>query len=427
MTQWRDRFGSVHIEHEPVRNLAEPPMVRVVGPIETAWADRTQRSSLRSAVLAQPNPIIERDPEQPDEALWSWVVAAADAAAVLLWTNPVFDHADVSTAEMTRLEDSDLWTICLRLPAAMRASYRICVWRSEETPPWRSVRGRRPVLLAAGDASEVDPRGSECVRASVGVVSSVGVGPDAPRCLAAGSDASGAHTTPITLPSGHRAWVYAPPRVDALPTPLVLLFDGQVWEAMGLADAVDAAIARGELPALHLALLDSGDSEARWAGLGVPGAYVDVVLDELLPFVRSTYNVDPRAEATIIAGQSLGGVAALWALALGGDEIGHAIAQSPSLWRFAVAEPLLANAAWHSITLQAGTFEPDMLVSADALRAVLTGDSRAIGRSVTFEAFDAGHDWAAWRSNLLNGLRSMFRSPTTQQFNAEVCRLGDVK
>ena len=415
---WTDRRGRPHEERRPAPHVDEPRMLRVVGPFEQAWAlaedgaqeddGRGERARLARDVLARPNPITTPDPDDPDLALWTWVVEDAEARSIALWTNAVFDHDDVANAEFRHLEGSALWTICLRLPAALRTSYRIAVWREDGPPPWRTAVGRRAVILAAMGAAVADERCHDAVRGSRGELSSVGAGPGAP------ADPVRPHRRhdprsrldELALPAGERAWVYTPPQTaDTLgTTPLLVLFDGQVWRGMGIRGMLDAAIADGTIPPLHVALLDSGSQEHRWQTLGVPGAQVDVVLDGLLPAVRAGWNVDARGEATSVSGQSLGGIAALWTLALGEGEIAHAIAQSPSLWRFDIAEALIAEPGWRTIELQAGAFERDMLADAEALESALRADPRIGRRTVHTVAAQAGHDWAVWRTGLMTAL-----------------------
>lgn len=86
----------------------------------------------------------------------------------------------------------------------------------------------------------------------------------------------------------------------------------------------------------------------------------------------------PRGEDTIVTGASFGGLASLWALALSDGEVGHAIAQSPSLWRFNVADALSAAEQWSSIHLQAGKYEGEMLRLSHQLAEDLSGDIREV-------------------------------------------------
>ena len=219
---------------------------------------------------------------------------------------------------------------------------------------------------------------------------------------------------------GTRAWIYRPPHIRGVPalrdvprparppddpassaTPLLVLFDGDMWaRRLHLGDALDRAIALGLLPPLHVAMLDSLDVETRWRTLGVPGGHVDAVLDGLLPHIRACYPVSAQGAETIVAGQSLGGLSALWTLALGEGTVGHAIAQSPALWRFDVAEPLLAERRWAGADIQAGAYETETLALSTGLVTTLKG----AGRRARLAVACGGHDWAWWRIGLLDSL-----------------------
>lgn len=403
---WRDRGGNLHQESRAAPRTDEPRVQRVVG--------SERHSLLAREALARPNPHIEPDPDDPERSLWTWVVEDAHAQAIVLWVNPVFDFRDAREAEFTRLPGSDLWTICLRLSSALRASYRIAYCYEEGPPPWRTAVGRRNVILAARDPGLPDARGVQTIRGSWGQESSIGAGPLAPVELwRAGAERpaslSSSRVDELTLPDGERTWIYSPGPVEA-PTPLLVLFDGQVWKGVGLPEILDIVIAAGHLPPLHVALLDSRDRDHRWAKTGVPGGQVDTVIDHLLPRVRASWAVDPSGDSTLVSGQSLGGMASLWTLALSEGEVQHAIAQSPSLWRFDVAEPLLNEPRWRSLELQAGTCEGAMLPHARRLESALRTDDRLAARTVRTTAFEAGHDWAAWRANLINTLADRFRS-----------------
>lgn len=406
----RDRVGRDHQERRPeAHRVNEPRMDRIVGPLERAWDDADARPTLRADALDGTQPRVEPLPDEPAMSVWTWTIADADARSVLLWTNPVFDHADVARAEFTRLEESDLWTISLRLPSALRASYRIAVWREEGLAPWRLAQGRRPVILAAMSAAIADPRSTETITGSRDECSSIAAGPAAPTQQWASPAGSGRPTDQIDLPTGDTAWVYSPAQSDSA-TPLLVLFDGAVWNR-NLPGILDELIAGGGLPPVHVAMLDARDLDHRWDHVGVPTGQVDVILDHLLPAVRAGWNVSARGADTIVSGQSLGGIGALWTVALSAGEVRHAIAQSPSLWRFDVSEALLDAPEWQSIDLQAGTFESDMLADAADLTTRLRSDARSTGRDVMLSPFEAGHDWAAWRVNLLASLRRVLTAP----------------
>lgn len=401
--EWVDRFGSTHQELSPT----VPPSFsgtspRVPGPIEQAWSQALSVGGEQAArqcgdmavmALAQPNPIITEDPQgNPDMRLYTWVVESPGATNVLMWANGVFDHAHVHDSEMHRLEGSDLWTLTLRMPADWRASYTITSWDHDGVPPWRASTDRAEVRRAAMAHGRLDER-------NIGRVmnSSLVEGPDAPADRW-GTASQSICTQECTL-AGERFWVYAPDTEET--TPLLILFDGQHWNGpLGLPLQLDAAIRAGIMPPVHVLMLDSGDVDHRWDTVGVPGGQVDVLIDAILPHVRANFAVSPRGEDTIISGASFGGLASLWALALSDGDIGHAIAQSPSLWRFDIADALSAAENWVSINLQAGEYEGQMLSLSHRLAEDLSGDIR----DVRVQAVHGGHDWAWWRVHMLSEL-----------------------
>jgi enterochelin esterase len=187
---------------------------------------------------------------------------------------------------------------------------------------------------------------------------------------------------------------------------VLILFDGQVWlEQMGIVPVLDALIDSGLLPPVHVAMIDSRDQgEYRAEHVGVPGGHVDLVIDRILPLLRSRFAVSPHGADTIVSGQSYGGIASLWALALADGEIGHAIAQSPSLWRFDVAEALAACPHWLTARILSGTFEGPMLMHARDLARALSG------RDVRVTPVSGGHDWAWWSVRLLIELADLLHA-----------------
>ena len=405
--EWVDRFGFTHQELSPtVPPTAPARKMRVPGPIEEAWAQALniggeqaarQCGDMAVTALAQPNPIITEDPEgDPDMRLYTWVVESHGSSAVLMWANGVFDHAHVQDSEMHRLKGSDLWTLTLRMPADWRASYTITSWDHDDVPPWRTSTDRLEIRRAAMANGRLDER-------NVGRVmnSSLVEGPAAlvDRWAAASPSIV---SQEYTL-EGTRFWVYAPEDVPE-ETPLLILFDGQHWNgALNLPAQVDAAIRAGILPPVHLLMIDAQDTDHRWTNVGVPGGQVDTLIDAILPHVRDNYRVSPRGEDTIISGASFGGLASLWALALSDGEIGHAIAQSPSLWRFDVSDALSAAENWVSIHLQAGKYENEMLRLSHKLAEDLSGDIR----DVRVQKIHGGHDWAWWRVHMLTELTKL--------------------
>ena len=264
-----------------------------------------------------------------------------------------------------------------------------------------------PTALAA-PSTEADSRSGDPARS--GWAADATGAPSAPPA----TGAAGAADAPGAAGSGggsessensERVWVYEPAHAPAA-GPVLILFDGQVWlEQMGIVPVLDALIDSGLLPPVHVAMIDSRDQgEYRAEHVGVPGGHVDLVIDRILPLLRSRFAVSPHGADTIVSGQSYGGIASLWALALADGEIGHAIAQSPSLWRFDVAEALAACPHWLTARILSGTFEGPMLMHARDLARALSG------RDVRVTPVSGGHDWAWWSVRLLIELADLLHA-----------------
>lgn len=438
---WRDRHGRAHREIEANVPIHSASIERVTGPIEAAYARQSHDfERLLAEGLSRPNPIVT---PYGRDALYTWLVEAPSARNVLLWLADLIEPERIENAEFSRLGGTGIWALTVKLPRSWRASYRIATSAADPSDsPWRAARGYGPVRVSALESSSLDRRSSEAMRSTAGEFS-LAAGPEAPpelwRCdvgheadcsdagRRTGGEAAGQGECTrsgdlrpprsrgaqkggeLALRGGveqisdgcERAWIYVPkadvPDLDR-PTPLLLLFDGGTWARdIELPRLLDAAIASGAIAPLHVAMLDAGGEGDRWESLGVPCGQVDAVLDSLLPELRSRYNVAHDGESTWVAGQSLGGLSALWTAALSEGQVRHVVAQSPSLWRFDLAGPL-AEAPWDSIRIDVGALEGTAHL-AHRLAARVPG--------IDVEEFCGGHDWACWRAALFSALAGM--------------------
>jgi enterochelin esterase-like enzyme len=148
--------------------------------------------------------------------------------------------------------------------------------------------------------------------------------------------------------------VYVPPGYDekaAEPYPLLILQDGQnlfdpetsfirgqTWR---VAETADEAIGAGDVRPVVIAGVANG-GEKRLAeytpsrdwkmGGGDAWRYGDMVLQELLPYLRSEYRVTQDAAQTGIGGSSLGGLVSLWMGLRYPETFGKMAVLSPSVW-----------------------------------------------------------------------------------------------
>lgn len=403
----------------------------IESPAEQRWAasDAAGRDSLTASLRTlERTPLIEADSDGC--CVVTFVCDAPGASAVLLFVNRVSDERAIDDSAMRQLGDSGLWVRAVRMRADWRASYQFLVHEGGHPPPWSRLgeqRGLRQLL----DRGRADPGNPALLSNRAGHPVSVVSLPDAPSD--AGFASAQADAAPLLTEhlvdspqpgSGRRVWMYRPPVPS---TALAVLLDGEVWaHRFGLVSAVDGAIRAGEMPPIALAMVDSVDVATRWRELGgTPAPASDEPLAEaaavghrfrvwlagpFLAAVGEQLSVAGSSVARVaVAGQSLGGYAALRAASEHPTAISAAISQSGSLWLGEI--PARSDGAVPAIRLSVGLQEwalrPHHLALVERMRA-----RRRVAPAGAFEyvEFNGGHDYACWRVDLLEALGSVARS-----------------
>ncbi|MEU6995091.1 alpha/beta hydrolase-fold protein [Streptomyces sp. NPDC046465] len=194
--------------------------------------------------------------------------------------------------------------------------------------------------------------------------------------------------------------------------PLVLLLDGDDWLYLHPAvTAFDAAHASGEMPAVTLVFLPSKD---RLAEFGCGPALWEAVRDELLPLVAEC-GVPVDAGRLVVAGQSLGGLSAMYAALHFPGLVSRVACQSPSFWwtpdAMSGPDPLggpvggaiaallreRPDLSGLRIAFDVGEHETRMLPHCELTEEL----TRQAGATVRVSRSAAGHDRAGWREPLL--------------------------
>ena len=115
----------------------------------------------------------------------------------------------------------------------------------------------------------------------------------------------------------------------------------------------------------------------------------------------------------IVAGQSLGGLAAVHAQCAAPDGFAASISQSGSFW-WSSHDPEADGARWltrtiaehqphlRSVWLEAGLREHDQAEQSGELAAALA--ALPTPPRLHWARFDGGHDWACWRAGLAEAL-----------------------
>lgn len=328
----------------------------------------------------------------------AWTPAGEDGArrALFLWRGSPASIVFESWSEpvpLRRWHDTDCWYAEVPMPARLRVTYQ----------------------LLAGDSALADPLNP----AGTGADRSVAGTPDLPAqphwpAFGAGGDVV------LPLPGTRLRWnsgrLGGRRTVRVHPAggggPVVLLLDGDDWLYLHPAmTAFDSAVAAGEMPPVTLVFLPAKDREAEF---GCGPELWEAVRDELLPLVaESGVPADPGR--LVVAGQSLGGLSALYAALEFPDLVSRVACQSASFWwtpgATALTDPLGGPAGGTvaarlrerpglsglRIAFDVGEHETRMLPHCETVETL----TREAGATVRVSRSPSGHDRVGWRQALL--------------------------
>jgi enterochelin esterase family protein len=169
------------------------------------------------------------------------------------------------------------------------------------------------------------------------------------------------------------------------------------------------------MPPIVAIFIDS--TETREEELSCNDTFGDIIVNELIPWVKDNYNISNIAEESIIGGISLGGLTAAYLGLKHSGVFGNILSQSGSYWykpdnyegsevdcwlstQFKKIEKLPLK-----FYLNVGILEhKERMVDTNIiLRDVLISK----GYTVDFEKFKSGHDYLCWGETLANGLISL--------------------
>lgn len=265
--------------------------------------------------------------------------------------------------------------------------------------------------------------------------------------LAPGTTRAGNLTT-LTVPGflgGRRVWVYLPPGYATNPSrryPVLYLLDGQnVFDAgtsfageWMVDEACEALIPAGLMAPVIVVAVDNGGASrlteyTPWydAGYGAGGgadAHLQAIAGVLVPWVNANYRTLTGPANTALAGSSLGGLLADYAVYARPDVFGRAAGLSPSIWwsgeellDYVAARPKPAAKVYTDMgTLEAGTFQDadgngvdDSIDDLRALRDVLLGQGFSPGTDLlAVEDPGARHNEWYWAQRFPEALRFLF-------------------
>lgn len=348
---------------------------------------------------------------------------------VWLYITGVTDHhKNARPQSLERIPDTDVWQWQGEFSPQWRGSY--CFIPSENTDDFSPdvFHGEQPDRMALREGwrkllpqAMSDPLNAQSWRGGRGHDVSALEMPDAP--VQPGWDRP---DTPYRQPvciewhsrrlgNRRRIWIFTTGNDDP-ERPLAVLLDGQFWaESMPVWPALTALTLGRKLPPAVYVLIDVIDMAHRNNELPCNPDFWLAVQEELLPLVKQRTPFSDRADRTVVAGQSFGGLSSLYAALHWPQRFGCVLSQSGSYWwphRGGQQEGLLIaqlkagekTARGLRIVLEAGRNEPLIYRANQAIYDELHTPQQVYWRQV-----DGGHDALCWRGGLTQGLMTLWQ------------------
>jgi len=225
------------------------------------------------------------------------------------------------------------------------------------------------------------------------------------------------HDLSIYLPAGYRA--------NATPYDLVVIFDESAYLTKVPTPVIlDNLIAASKIPPTVAVLIANPSQASRNEELSPNPKFADFLAKELVPWIHAHYNVASDPGKTVVAGSSLGGLAAAYAGYKHPEVFTNVLCQSGSFWwapdhSGAIPDGVTTEPGWMAkqfiassklplnFYIDAGAFEFDsngtgggILETSRNMRDVLL----AKGYEVHYQQFVGGHDYLSWRGTFADGL-----------------------
>lgn len=390
---------------------------------QLAASNDLERESLLVQFMAEiereGTPLIEAATD-PAFRIVTFIYRGPAADRVYLQANKLTDAFTPAEGKLTPISGTDIATLSIRMPVDWICSYFFLT----PTEPFDGDGGRLSVreVLQQRDAVQADPLNPNAMphkllpRSGQSVVA-LAEAPETPP--AQSSNRWRESSTGIRLPmSGAevQAVVHSHPNADAH-SPAVFLCDGEVWlHQRILAEALEYRIASGACPPLHLVYIPSGGLQARQRDYT---AEADAQA-ELLELAGAVLRVaQPGWDAHwIVAGQSLGGLFALFAATRFPQQVAGAVAQSPSLWWPSEGPLNPGPGQWFRelgaagdcapCVVQGGRTEWILIEPVLHAREFLRGLDRLV--ETPSDIVTGGHDEAWWRRTLPEAIEAIAHS-----------------
>jgi enterochelin esterase-like enzyme len=432
---WSDRFPSPRIQS--LRNQIA--------------AGQTNTESFWKQVAAEGTPLTEAFGSDGKDQLVTFLWRSVHDTRNVFVRGSFRGVGPPADYSMHQIPDSDVWYLTLRLPSGARFAYQL-----SPNDPLTFTGPRAAQRTATAQADPLNPHRSDCPpntsKFRCESIAELPGAPPQPWLVAKPGITEGRvekQTIKSTIQKLDRPFsVYTPAnyKADGPPNALLVLFDGEdLQDDPHRVTTLNNLIAGSKIPPT-VAVFVENVSRRRLVDLVANPEFADFMAKELVPWIRSHYNVTKDPKQTVVTGSSAGGLAAAYVALRHSEVFGNVLSQSGAFWwsfehnggvcgprcpdsggtggdnsrdattegNFMVKQFLASPKLPLRFYLAAGTFEIDrdggggeILETTRHLRDVLL----AKGYEVHYQQFVGGHDGLSWRGTLADGLIALLGAP----------------
>ncbi|WP_425445853.1 enterochelin esterase [Dethiothermospora halolimnae] len=216
------------------------------------------------------------------------------------------------------------------------------------------------------------------------------------------------------LNNERRIWIYTPSGYskNSKPYHLLLTFDGFTYtQTIPTPTILDNLIAKEEIPPTIAVFVGNASSKSRFSELMCNETFGKFLSEELIPWVQTNYNVTKDPLQTVIAGSSLGGLAASFIGMKYPQIFGNVLSQSGAYWwspedeeekEWLTREFMKKDKLPLKIYADVGKLEhfEGMVTTNRNFRDML----KEKGYNYCYKEFMGGHQPLCWRGTLSDGL-----------------------
>jgi enterochelin esterase-like enzyme len=347
---------------------------------------------------------------------------------------------------MHQIPNSDVWYLTLRLPSGARFTYQLSPndpLTFEDPRAAQRAATRQADPLSRHPLSACPPTVSKFNCSSVGELPGAAPEPwviDKPGTPKGRLEKQSIKSSIQKIERAFTVYTPANYKREGPPNALLILFDGEDLQDDDAyrVNTLNNLIAASRIPPTVAVFVENVPGR-RLVDLVANPEFADFMAKELVPWVRSHYNVTRDPNRTVVTGYSAGGLAATYVALHHSEVFGKVLSQSGAFWwsfehhggvcgprcpesggrggdsfldtttegNFMVKEFLASRKVPLRFFLTAGTFEFDrdgagggILEGTRHLRDVLL----AKGYQVHYQQFVGGHDGLSWRGTLADGL-----------------------